>query len=174
MQAYMVRREQDFRRLEEVLPEAKTPGTYTGHDAFGLRRTGWQRAAERLEHCSSLEDPVPELLRKASATAGLPPMRPRFGLPEREEPGGYALALDAEFEDGTNEDGDAFYEDSNNTIEIDVALASGYSDDDVLEAMVQEYDVSEDQELAEAFSTILHRKKNGSGKGNPNNQGSLP
>ena len=36
---------------------------------------------------------------------------------------------------------------------------------------MQEYDVSEDQELAEAFSTIVQRKKNGSGKGNPGKTG---
>ena len=83
--------------------------------------------------------------------------RPFAGKPKGKGKG-YVLAVQDEPED--RPDQESFVEEEGQEYTDEAFGADGYSDDDVLESMIQDYDgYADDQELAEAYATILQKRK---------------
>ncbi|CAE7722529.1 GIP, partial [Symbiodinium necroappetens] len=199
MQQYIVRREQDFKRLEEVLAGAKIPDHVR---AMMLLAFGGLDPREQLNVLSSVNNEydfkkIAHALRiqyptcsgkpvhrrdylgcgrqqpPPAATAKFRP-RPFTTRPPKGKGRGYVLAVQDEPADP--EDQEAYVEEEGQEYEDDAYEAHGYSDDEVLENMIQDYeDHADDQELAEAYATILQKRKQapGGGKG-PSQPQSFP
>ena len=197
MQQYIVRREQDFKRLEDVLPDSKIPEHIR---AMMLLAFGGLDPKEQLSVLSSVNNEydfkkISHALRiqfpnatgkavfrrdylgcgrstPAPATPGMMRFKPRAPSKGRGKGKGYALAVaEAIPEDMEDYENDAYFEDPDGG-EADEANTAGEFYDstaDNLEAMLQDFDL-EDEELADAFATIMQRKKkppSSAGKGQP-------
>ena len=152
MQQYIVRREQDFKRLEEVLAGAKIPDHIRAMMLLGFWWLGQPGAVERAglreqrvrlqEDRPCTEDTVPDLFGKARLPEGLPRLPPRTSSPcsYRERT---AQALPASLEatllllDEEHEGEEAFLDEADQDYDEDVYEAAEASDDDPLEALVQ-------------------------------------
>ena len=183
MQQYIVRREQDFKRLEEVLAGAKIPDHIRAMMllAFGgldpreqlnvLSSVNNEYDFKKIAHALRIQYPTcsgkPVHRRDYLGCARQPPppnaaakFRPRPFAPKPQKGKGRGYVLAVQDEPDHLDDQDAYVEEEAPDPDDDAYEAHGYSDDEVLESMIQDYEGNaDDQELAEAYATILQRRK---------------
>ena len=86
-------------------------------------------------------------------------LRPRlFSQKGKGKGKGKAYSMMADGDDEA-EDEEAYLEDEDQILDDDAYEAEAYSEDEALETMIQDFDLSEDPDLADAFATILDRRK---------------
>ena len=184
MQQYIVRREQDFQRLEENLAGSKIPDHIRAMMllAFGgldsreqlnvLASVNNEYDFKKISHALRIQYPScsgkPVHRRDylgcgRSSSSALPPstkMKPKYSGQRHFGKGrkGYAMVT-YEDEEEKDEGEDAYFEDDEAIVDEEALEADGYSDDDALEAMVLDYDFADETELADAFAAIMQRKK---------------
>ena len=174
MQQYIVRREQDFKRLEDVLAGSSVPehirammlllfgGLDPREQNNVLASVGNTYDFKKIAHAMRMQYPY---------ASGKPVVRrdflgssraaPSFGSPPR-QPKGYGkarrqAALVAEMEgEEVPEDGDAGHDDAFESTEVD--LADQVDDDEgTFDTWVQDADL-DDPEVAEALATLMQKK----------------
>ena len=186
MQQFIVRREQDFHRLEEVLPKSSVPEqvrammllTFAGLDAKEqlavLASCGNEYDYKKLAHALRIQFPnsVGKYVHKKDLL-GWSQSKRDYAIPHalrsKWKAGGrgksYALAVhdeDGEADETyehesvyeavyeATDDGDATYDPAED-------YAYAYSDDETLDALLQDYD-DEDPQAAEALATFIQSK----------------
>ena len=203
MQAYIVRREQEFRRLEEVLGGATLPEslramcllTFGGLDHREqlnvLSSVGNDYDLKKVSHALRIQFPTcsgKPVHRKDYLGCGRGQVNPLLTSARmRPKPfsskggkgkhRGYALVA----EDGQDdiEDDEVFYDDDLEDHDDEAYEVEGEdAGDDAVEALAQDLDLAEDPELVDAFATILQRKKGmkqqGKGSGSKGQSQSFP
>ncbi|CAE7548475.1 RE2, partial [Symbiodinium necroappetens] len=178
MQQYIVRREQDFKRLEDALTGATVPTNlrammllaFGGLDAREqlnvLSSVGNEYDLQKISHALRIQFPAcsgkPVHRRdylgctRASPTPTSPTRTRQKGGKGKGKQRGYALATYEDAEDENEED--AFLDEEDQEL-YDEALAEGDYEEDPAETLAQEYDL-EDPELAEAFAVLAKKKGN--------------
>ena len=202
MQQYIVRREQDFKRLEEVL--TGTGQVIPEHiRAMMLLAFGGLDQKEQLNVLSSVNNEynfkkISQALRiQYPNCTGRPVMRrdylgcgrqpaaaPLLGktrpkpFAARYKGKGKQQAFAAETEEDEDQDyeDEAFYEEEDQAEGAEEPDSPDYTDDGLLDVMLQEYDMVEDPALADALATIMQKKKTSPGaqKGQPGPGQSFP
>ena len=190
MQQYIVRREQDFKRLEEVLAGAKIPDHIRAMMllAFGgldsreqlnvLASVNNEYDFKKIGHALRIQYPTcsgKPVYRKdylgchrapaAPVPTGKGRPKPFLQKSPKGKSRGYALVAEEEELEGE----EAFLDEADQDYDEDAYEAAEASDDDPLEALVQEYDFTEDPEYAEALATVIQKRK---GSGSPGKGGS--
>ena len=180
MQQYIVRREQDFARLEEVLEGAKVPDHLR---AFMLLCFGGLEQREQMAILSSVGNEydfkkLSQALRIQFPNAsGKPTVRKdllgcsRFpqGTVQRTRQVAaaskgkgrgrpYVYVVHDEYNDEDAE-GDAYFEEPDDLDDAEPWHDLEGDDPGNIEALIQDYDLEGDQELADAFATIMQKKK---------------
>ncbi|CAE7745994.1 RE1 [Symbiodinium sp. KB8] len=180
MQQYIVRREQDLKRLEEVLPGSAIPdhlralmllvfgGLDRGEQMAILASVGNDYDFKKIGHAlriqfpNSASKPVHRRDYLGCGRAGSPssPQRFRPRPPKGKAKGKGQYAYAALEEDQDYESDAAIYDDAFEAadLEEETYQPEPYDEQAALEAMIQDYDFAEDQELAEAYATIFQKK----------------
>ena len=198
MQQYIIRREQDFARLKESSQETTVSDnlrcmmllTFSGLDQreqLGvLASVGNEYDFKKVSHALRIQFPQisgkPVFRRDYLGCArgggqhgAMKSAKWKVGQGRFKQ---HAFLADDQAEDDEPEyDGDGYYEDDDAEAEDDEADDSylAYSDDDGLDALIQECGGSlDDPHVAEAFATVaqFRAKKKGSGKKKPQSSGS--
>ena len=187
MQQYIIRREQDFKRLEEVLTGVGT--VIPEHiRAMMLLAFGGLDQKEQLNVLSSVNNEYDfkkishalriqypnctgrPVIRRDYLGCGRQPHLPREmngktrakPFPSRVNKGKgkpQVYATEAGDEDDQNYEDEVFYEEEDPAVEGDSPESPDYAGDEILDAMLQDHDVTEDPDLAEALATIMQKKK---------------
>ena len=180
MQQYIVRREQDLKRLEEVLPGSAIPdhlralmllvfgGLDRGEQMAILASVGNDYDFKKIGHAlriqfpNSASKPVHRRDYLGCGRAGSPssPQRFRPRPPKGKGKGKGQYAYAALEEDQDYENDAAIYDDAFEAadLEEETYQPEPYDEQAALEAMIQDYDFAEDQELDEAYATIFQKK----------------
>ncbi|CAE7252473.1 RE1 [Symbiodinium sp. CCMP2592] len=151
MQQYIVRREQDFKRLEDVLPGSAIPEHIRAMMLLAFGGLDHREPLGVLSIVNNEYDFKKERL----------PGRPRQPKGGKGNGKNYVRAVsEGDFPDTEDPEAEIYYEDDGGEAGEDGSYADDSTDliSEGLDALVQECDL-DDQELADAFATIMQRKK---------------
>ncbi|CAK9095849.1 Pentatricopeptide repeat-containing protein, partial [Durusdinium trenchii] len=182
MQQYIVRREQDFRRLEEnatgtsvpeqirammllcfggLDPKEQTSILSSCNNTYEFQKIA---RAMRIQYPNSAGKPVIRRDYLGARSSGQPLQSQHFRAKWRgrlDHKTRQVLAVEDE-PDFTPADEDAYYEDDEEyQIADDEEAFQGYSDDELMDALLSEFpDFEEDPHVAEAFATVAQHRFN--------------